>query len=46
VPPESAFGVVATDVEAIAILTPTDATNFYGTQGGGGAVKIWTRAGR
>lgn len=45
VPPESAFGVVATDVEAIAVLDPVEATTFYGTAGGGGAVMIWTRAG-
>lgn len=33
-------------IEAIAILTPVDASTFYGTRGGGGAVLIWTRSGR
>jgi Carboxypeptidase regulatory-like domain len=32
-------------IEAIAILTPVDATTFYGTQAGGGAVLMWTRQG-
>lgn len=31
-------------IEAIAILTPVDASTFYGTMGGGGAVLIWTRS--
>lgn len=33
------------DLEAIAILTPTDASTFYGTRGGGGAILLWTRGG-
>ncbi len=33
------------EIESIAILTPIDATTFYGTQAGGGAVLIWTRRG-
>jgi len=33
------------EIEAIAILTPVDATTFYGTGAGGGAVLIWTRRG-
>lgn len=45
VPMEQAFLVNAQDIESIAILTPDDATTFYGTQGGGGAVLIWTRKG-
>ena len=45
VPPEAAFHINAGDIEAMAILTPEDATTFYGTPGGGGAVLIWTRAG-
>lgn len=46
VPPEQAYGLVSADVEAIAILNPTDATTFYGTAGGGGAVLFWSRRGR
>lgn len=46
VPPEQAFGLVSSNVEAIAILNPTDATTFYGTAGGGGAVLFWSRRGR
>ena len=33
-------------VESMAILEPTEATTFYGTIGGGGAVLVWTRRGR
>jgi hypothetical protein len=32
-------------IEAIAILTPVDATTFFGTEGGGGAVMMWSRRG-
>lgn len=32
-------------IEAMAILRPMEATTYYGTQGGGGAVLLWTRAG-
>jgi hypothetical protein len=46
IPPERAFNLNPNDIEAIAILTPTDAATYYGTQGGGGAVLIWTREGR
>ena len=46
VPAEQAYGLVASNVEAIAILDPTDATTFYGTAGGGGAVLFWSRRGR
>ncbi|MGD8320040.1 MAG: carboxypeptidase regulatory-like domain-containing protein [Gemmatimonadota bacterium] len=42
---EQAFLISSQDIESIAILTPNDATTFYGTQGGGGAVLIWTRKG-
>jgi hypothetical protein len=34
------------DLEAIVVLDPTEATTFYGTAGGGGAVLLWTRRGR
>jgi len=34
------------EIEAIALLSPMDATTFYGTIAGGGAVLIWTRQGR
>jgi len=34
------------DLEAIAILTPVDATTFYGTRAANGAVLLWTRSGR
>jgi len=30
-------------IEAIAVLSPTDAATLYGTQGGNGAVLIWLR---
>jgi hypothetical protein len=33
------------EIEAFAVFTPEEATLFYGTIGGGGAVVIWTRAG-
>jgi Carboxypeptidase regulatory-like domain len=33
------------DLEAIAVLSPQDATTFYGTEAGGGAVLLWTRLG-
>jgi hypothetical protein len=32
-------------IEAIAVLSPMDATTLYGTVGGSGAVLIWTRRG-
>jgi len=32
--------------EAVAVLEPTEATTFYGTQGGGGAILMWTKRGR
>lgn len=31
------------DIEAIAVLSAIDAATFYGTEGGAGAVLIWTR---
>jgi len=34
------------EIESIAILTPMDATTFFGGDGGGGVVLIWTRNGR
>jgi hypothetical protein len=34
------------DLEAIVVLGPMEATTFYGTAGGGGAVLLWTRRGR
>lgn len=44
-------GVAALDidpdaVESIAVLEPPEATTFYGTDGGAGAVLVWTRRGR
>ena len=33
-------------IESIAILGPTEASTFYGTIGGSGAVLVWTRRGR
>lgn len=35
-----------TTIESMAVLQPIEATSFYGTQGGGGAVLVWTRRGR
>jgi hypothetical protein len=32
-------------IEAMAVLSPADAATLYGTQGGNGAVLIWTRTG-
>lgn len=46
VPRSAVFHLDTRDIEAIAILEPIDAATFYGTQGGGGAVLIWTRRGR
>jgi Carboxypeptidase regulatory-like domain len=34
------------EIEGIAVLQPVDATTFFGTVGGAGAVVIWTRQGR
>lgn len=45
VPAGVVYDLDTRDIEAIAILTPTDAATFYGTQAGGGAVLIWTRLG-
>jgi len=33
------------DLEAVAILTPVEASTFYGGDGGGGIVLMWTRRG-
>ena len=33
-------------IESMAVLKPVEATLFYGTLGGGGAVLVWTRRGR
>ena len=33
------------DLEGIAVLTPVEATTFYGTGASGGAVLMWTRSG-
>jgi hypothetical protein len=45
VDPLTAGSIDTRDLEAIAILEPVDATTFYGTQAGGGAVLMWTRRG-
>lgn len=34
------------ELEGIAVLRPEDATTFYGTEAGGGAVILWMRGGR
>lgn len=44
-------GVAALDIDpnavgSVAVLEPTEATTFYGTDGGAGAVLVWTRRGR
>lgn len=44
-------GVGALDIDpdavgSMAVLEPTEATTFYGTAGGAGAVLVWTRRGR
>jgi hypothetical protein len=44
-------GVQAMDInpdaiESIAVLSPVEASTFYGTMGGTGAVLVWTRRGR
>lgn len=46
IPAGRAFLLDTRDIEAIAILDPVDATTFYGTAAGGGAVLMWTRRGR
>ncbi len=33
-------------IESMAVLQPFEATTYYGTQGGAGAVLVWTRRGR
>lgn len=33
-------------IESMAVLQPSEATTFYGTIGGSGAVLVWTRRGR
>ena len=42
---EEAGNIDPYSIEAIAILRPVDAVTFFGTQGGNGAVMIWTRRG-
>ena len=34
------------DLEAVAVLPPMEAATFLGTEGGAGAVMLWTRSGR
>jgi hypothetical protein len=41
--PEIAQSINPADLEGIAVLTPVDASTFYGTNAGGGAVLMWTR---
>lgn len=43
--PEAAYWIDPRDLEAVAVLTPTEATTLYGTQATGGAVLMWTRTG-
>jgi hypothetical protein len=45
VDPVEANQMDPSSIEAIAVLSPMDATTLFGTQGGGGAVLIWTRRG-
>ncbi len=41
-----ALDIDPASLEAIAVLQPMEATTFYGTPGGHGAVLMWTRQGR
>lgn len=41
-----ALGIDPDAIEGIAVLTPLEASTFYGTAGGAGAVLVWTRRGR
>lgn len=43
--PDVAQAINPGDLEAIAILTPVEATTFFGTEAGNGAVLLWTRRG-
>lgn len=43
--PADAQGISPEAIEAMAILRPSDAATFYGTQAGNGVVLIWTRSG-
>lgn len=43
--PDIAQAMNPGDLEAIAILTPIEATTFFGTEAGNGAVLLWTRRG-
>jgi hypothetical protein len=42
---EMALDLDPLTIEAMALLTPRDATTFYGELGGGGALLLWTRRG-
>ncbi len=47
--PMSGVGALDIDpegIESIALLEPIEATTYYGTLGGAGAVLVWTRRGR
>lgn len=46
VSPVEAVRIGGDEIESMAVLTPVEATTIYGTQGGAGAVLIWTRSGR
>jgi len=45
IPSDAAQAINPSDIESIAVLTPVDASTFYGTNAGGGAVLMWTRRG-
>ena len=42
----SALDIDANSVESMAVLDPIEASTFYGTEGGGGAILVWTSRGR
>lgn len=42
----AALDIDPSSIESIAILDPIQASTFYGTLGGSGAVLVWTRRGR
>lgn len=42
----SALDIDANSVESMAVLDPIEASTFYGTDAGGGAILVWTTRGR
>ncbi len=45
IPGLQALDVDPETIESMAVLNPTEATVYYGTLGGAGAVLVWTRRG-